>query len=117
MNPGWKDAGPPDSEPWDAAKADDLIGRLVLVGITYLDPSGEETGRAQFFGHVASADADAGILLKLAGSRDGDRVTLPPDLSALEPAELGIYTLSTTQETVTDPDFTATFRVTRGAEG
>jgi len=117
MSGGWEDACTVAGQPWDLAKADDLIGRLVLVGLTHLDPAGDETGSEQCFGHVVSADEHEGIVLKLAGSRDGERMVLPPDLSALHPAAEGNYQLSTTHETVRDPDFTATFRVTKRAEG
>lgn len=96
-----------DGEPWEDARAADLEGALVLVGLTFQRPEGET--REQLFGVVMQATRDAGITLRLGGSRAGEFYTLPPDLGAFEPADPGIYTLTETGDTVEDPDFIATW--------
>jgi hypothetical protein len=59
-----------------------------------------------------SVDPEAGIMLRLSGSRSGDVYTLPPDLRAFFPAPPGSYRLRETGEVVVDPDYTATWNIT-----
>ncbi|MDE7362838.1 MAG: hypothetical protein K2N38_12995 [Oscillospiraceae bacterium] len=81
---------------------DDLIGKTMLAGITYM--RGDEVEESvQLFGTVISAD-DEEIAVELA---DGKVWTLPPDLSAVQPAQKGIYRLKSTGEEIEDPDFTS----------
>lgn len=83
-------------------KYDDLISKTMLVGITYM--RGDEVEESvQFFGTIISAD-DEEIAVELA---DGKVWTLPPDLSAVQPAQKGIYRLKGTGEEIEDPDFTS----------
>ncbi|MBI4045834.1 MAG: hypothetical protein HY371_03365 [Devosia nanyangense] len=113
----WTTAGTDESNDWDEAKANRLHGLLVLVGITRLDPAGELVERENFFGHVVSTNSTEGIVLKLLGSRDGERYTLPPRLECFEPAEPGIYSLTSSDDVVTDPDFIATWTVRNAKNG
>ncbi len=101
---------------WDATKADEMIGLVMLIGLTYLDPSGEVEEQVQMFGHVTNADPRQGITVKLDGERDGELFVLPPDLEAIEPADPGTYRLRTTGEQVVDPDLLATFKITRPSD-
>ena len=94
---------------WDEVFAAELVGSLVLVGITYEDPAGPR--QEQFYGVVEAADPERGITLLLSGSRDGDRYYLPPDLRAFEPAPPGSYRLRSTGEVVLDPDFTSSWTI------
>jgi hypothetical protein len=112
-----QDTGEAEIEPWDAARADGMVGRLMLVGLTYVDPIGDILEQRQMFGHVVSADADAGIILALSGSGDGERFALPPDLSAITEATAGVYRLRATGEEITNPELLATFTVHSRAEG
>lgn len=96
---------------WDHALAEKLHGATVLVGITYEEPTGDRL--EQFYGTVMDADPEQGITLRLEGSRQGETYALPPDLRAFFAARPGSYRLRETGEVVEDPDFTATWSITR----
>ena len=96
---------------WDEEIASQLPGRVVLVGITTLDPDGQVMGVSQFYGTVVSADRRAGILLELGGARAGRSYNLPPMTDALHFAAPGVYRLRETGEEVENPDFTVTWSV------
>ena len=83
----------PPPEHWDEAFAKALIGKTLLVGLTFLDDEGEVTERQQFFGVVIEADDRDGILLDLLGEHDGDTYALPPQTSNILAAEPGVTSL------------------------
>ena len=85
-----------------------LIGKRVLVGITYVDQQPIE--RRQLHGRIVRIDATEGIVLALP---NGEEYKLPPDLDALRSAEPGEYELSETGEVVVDPDYTSIWRISR----
>ncbi|RRN66561.1 hypothetical protein [Caulobacter sp. 602-1] len=87
---------------WDADFAKGLLGKTLLMNLTFLDDDGEVQERQQFFGVVIDATEDEGIVLDLLGEHDGDTYTLPPQTSAIQAAEAGVTTLA--GET---PDFIA----------
>ncbi|OUM01564.1 hypothetical protein [Variovorax sp. JS1663] len=102
----------PDTRgPWDAAFASMLPGKLLLVGLTYLEADGTLIDKQQIFGRVLSATPQGGIQLRLEGRRGGERYVLPPDLQALQKAKPGEYQLPATGETVPDPDYTIVFSI------
>lgn len=88
--------------------AAELIGKTLLAGVTLLAADGTERGRFEVFGTVISAD-DEDIAIERA---DGTVYALPPDLEAIKRAQRGVYTLHSTGEQVTDPDFITTWTVT-----
>lgn len=88
--------------------AAELIGKTLLAGVTLLAADGTERGSFEVYGTVINAD-DEDIAIERA---DGSVYALPPDLEAVEPARGGVYTLRSTGEQVTDPDFIATWTVT-----
>jgi hypothetical protein len=94
--------GAADDAHWDAAFAATLLGKTLLMNLTFLDEEGEVQERQQFFGVVIDATLDEGIVLDLMGEHDGDTYTLPPQTSAIEPAEPGVTSL-----TGEKPDFVA----------
>jgi hypothetical protein len=98
---------------WDEHLASELIGKLVLVGLTQFNSDGSVDRKEQFFGIVQSADKNSGILLNLKGTRAGCRYNLPSDLRSYFKASPGNYRLRSTNEVVTNPDFTVTFSVHR----
>jgi hypothetical protein len=102
---------------WDEAIAESLVGKVVLVGLTYLEADGSLIEQQQFFGIVVSADSRRGILLSLKGQRAEEQFNLPPDTRSIEIASTGEYRLRATGEVVTDPDYTATFSITNQASG
>jgi hypothetical protein len=95
----------------EETKFDDLIGKHVLVGLTYENPDGSEGERQQFHGTVVSASAAAGIRLALNGESEGQQYTLPPDLRAFSLASPGKYRLRATGEIVSNPDYLASWRL------
>jgi hypothetical protein len=98
---------------WDDALGADLLGAIVLVGITRGSPEGDT--QEQFFGTVERADAN-GVELRLGGMREGDTYHLPPDPRAFYPAQPGSYRLRSTGEVLENPDFTATWTITTGSD-
>ena len=98
-----------DPQPqFDDRAASMVIGKHVLVGVTYLSPADEVFGHEQFHGTIVRASND-GIVVQLAGSEE--ERWLPPDLSRLESAAPGEYRLRSTGEVVVDPDFLSTWHV------
>jgi hypothetical protein len=104
-------------EVWDQTLADALIGKVLLVGITYLTKQGDFIEQRQFFGQVRLTDPRKGILLALQGSRTGEEFNLPPDTRSVSKAEPGEYRLRSTGEVVVNPDFTVMFTVSKGGNG
>jgi hypothetical protein len=94
---------------------DDLIGKKLLIGLTYTSKDGKVLEQSQLHGRVASASEHTGILVKLDGLRAGESYKLPPDLRSFFPAKAGEYTLRSTGEVVVDPDFMANWIVTKGS--
>ena len=104
----------PDDESWDDEFARRLVGRTMLVGITLLNPSGEQ--HTQCHGRVTMVERNRGVFMRLEGTRDGEEYSLPPDLSAITPAQPGSYRLRLTGEVVEDPDYLATWTIHPRAE-
>jgi hypothetical protein len=96
---------------FNASLANDMIGKVMLVGITYINPDGGLQSQAQFFGVVLSANDEQGIKLKLAGQHEGQDYNLPPDTSCIWKADPGVYTLSESKEKLENPDYICTWEV------
>lgn len=96
--------GEPDPD-FDEELASGYIGKYLLVGITRLDHEGNLLSRLQLHGEIVAATAD-GIDIELHGTNEGKMWRMPPFLSDLCLAEPGIYELSSTGDTVENPDFT-----------
>ena len=104
------DPGDPPPE-FDAALAATMIGKRVLVGITVEDRRGQLKRQEQFHGVVVAASRESGIQLELQGARAGESKWLPPATNFYERAAPGIYKLRGTGESVSDPDYTCTWRL------
>ena len=91
---------------------DELIGKVLLVGITYYTHDNEYIEQKQFYGTVTEANDDL-IRVK---QKDGTDFTLPPDLSSTKRARQGEYKLRSTGEVVVNPDFLATWNLNRAKE-
>lgn len=94
-----------------------LVGRRLLVGITFVDDAGQLIRREQAFG-VVSEVADGVVTVLRAGTSAGeadgadpDPLLLPADESSFRPAPPGTYRLAGTGEEVIDPDFLTTWTV------
>ena len=68
---------------WDAAFAASLLGKTLLMNLTFLDDDGEVQERQQFFGVVIDATPEEGIVLDLLEGRQ------PPPASSDLPALAG----------------------------
>ena len=86
---------------------EDLIGKVILVGVTYTDAHDNIHCRKQWWGTVEKASMREGISVSLRNSSDA--CVLPPDLRAIRRASPGEYRLKESGEIVTDPDFLATW--------
>ena len=100
----------PPPEHWDESFAQGMVGKTMLVNLTFLDAEGEVEGREAFYGVVITADAEEGILLDLLGPQDGDTTTLPPQTSNIRAAEPGLYPLSG-GESVENTDFLSSWTI------
>ena len=87
---------------------DELVGKVILVGITYYTKDNEFVEQKQLYGTVVEAN-EKHIRFK---QKDGSLFTLPRDPSSTHRAHPGRYTLRSTGEVVVDPDFTAEWNVT-----
>ena len=87
----------------------DLLGKTILVGITYYTKDNEFIEQKQYWGTVIEAN-DRQIRFK---QKNGDVFWLPPDLRSTKPAPKGEYRLHSTGEIVVDPDFTSVWIVNR----
>lgn len=96
-----------------------LVGRRLLVGITFVDDAGRLIRREQAFGVVCEvadgvvtlARADAGAADTGDGGDGSGTVLLPADESSFRPAPPGTYRLAGTGEEIVDPDFLTTWTV------
>jgi hypothetical protein len=102
------------NELWDEAVISDIPGKLLLVGLTFLDTDGKPSQQEQYWGRVTRVDQRDGIELMLQGSREGETFCLPPDTRWMKPASPGDYRLRSTGEVVTNPDYTVSFTVQKG---
>lgn len=98
-------------EHWDDELAAALVGKTLLVGVTYCTADDQVVRREQFHGVVISADPRQGIVLELDGARRGERHDLPPMTQVFQRARPGEYRLSATGEVVHDPDYLATYTI------
>ena len=80
---------------------DELVGKILLVGVTYYTSSNEIIEKKQFYGTVTEANESV-ICIKQS------------DLSSTKRARPGEYKLRSTGEIVTNPDFFATWNLIKG---
>jgi hypothetical protein len=99
-------------EVWDNNLAHRIVGKVVLVGLTYMGADGAVSDQQQFFGTAVSADPRKGILLTLSGVRSGEQFNLPPDTRGIDAAAPGEYRLRATGDVVVNPDYTVEFSIT-----
>ncbi|GAB3245726.1 hypothetical protein [Kineosporia babensis] len=85
-----------------------MVGHRLLVGITFLDESGNVTNAQQFCGRVLEV-ADGVVVVERPG--EPEPAVLPADVAAYRKAQSGRYTLRDTGQIVIDPDFVSTWQV------
>lgn len=96
-------------------KAKEMINKRVVIGLTYLDQSGEVIDSEQMYGKVTSVNPDS-VKVELEGLREGEIITLPRDLRAFKKAEPGVYTLKCSGEEVENPDYATAWNITKPPE-
>ena len=87
----------------------DLIGKTILIGLTYYTADNEFIEQKQHCGKVIESN-ETQILVEL---NNGETFWLPPDLSSTKIAPPGEYRLHSTGEIVVDPDYLTTWNVNR----
>ena len=89
-----------------------VIGKLLIIGITYYKHDGTFIERKQLYGKVTNVYKDS-IAVELEGTNAGTIFYIPRNLRALLKASPGIYELKSTGELVTNPDYTTMWNVTK----
>ena len=84
-----------------------VLGKTILVGITYLDSQGDLIEQIQFSGTIIRADEHSGIVIKKANVNE--TFALPPDINSISVATPGEYRLRSTGEIVVNPDLLTTW--------
>ena len=90
----------------------DLIGKTILIGLTYYTADDRFIEQKQFWGTVKESNK-TGILVQL---NNGECLSLPPDLSSTKIAPPGEYRLRSTGEVVLNPDYLTTWNINREVE-
>ncbi|MBT5926370.1 MAG: hypothetical protein HOH33_07100 [Verrucomicrobia bacterium] len=94
----------------DESNADQYIGKVVLVGVTFENAQGEMVHMQQWAGVIRTYSNQKGILVDLYDTEEP--CSLPPFPDLLEPAEPGIYRLRSTGRVVERPDYLANLSCT-----
>jgi len=95
----------------DESKASKYVGKTVLIGLTYLDHNEELIEQRQCVGTILTFSNEQGIRIRLQGSNE--MFDLPPDQRGIRMAKPGTYRLRSTGEEVVNPDFLATWTITK----
>ena len=90
----------------------DLVGRTILIGLTYYTADNEFIEQKQYWGTVVESNEER-ILVRL---NDGEVFGFPPDLSSTQIASPGEYRLRSTGEIVVNPDYLMTWNIIRPKE-
>jgi hypothetical protein len=104
-----------DRPTWDPETADGLLGKIVIVGLTYCDHDGEVVEQTQLHGEIVAADERDGVGIERADT--GELFWLPPDLRAYREAAAGEYRSLATGEVIVNPDLMTTWTVTAAPPG
>lgn len=88
----------------DTGRAEDYLGKTILVGITYVDRDDKVVDQIQWHGTIEAIDP----LLQIRVAGSAEVRTLPPQVEDAAPGE---YTLRSTGDVVSNPDFLATWTV------
>jgi hypothetical protein len=94
---------------FDDAEAQKMIGKTILIGVTYYDHTGKETAQRQWHGTITAATQTRGIVVSL--NNDTNPCVLPPDLNGIPRAKPGEYRLRSTGEVIVDPDYLTTWQM------
>ena len=87
-----------------------LVGKTILIGLTYFEADGTFIEQKQMFGTIKHFDKNNGVSVEL---EDGGSYSLPPDSKAIAPAKRGEYHLRASGKIVKDPDYLCTYTITK----
>jgi hypothetical protein len=93
---------------------DELVGKTILLGLTFADSEGNVLERVQRHGVIDSADPERGVAVRFVAPGqpwDGELYRLPPNLASFSEAAPGAYRLRSTGETIVDPDFISSWEI------
>lgn len=85
----------------------EMIGKVVLVGVTVRSRKEEIIGQEQYFGTVLRISERDGLIIRRGDT--GEELWLPPAIHLYEPAKPGEYRLRSTGQIVSNPDYVASF--------
>lgn len=88
---------------FDAAQAEKMIGKTVLVSLTCMNDFGDLEAFEQFVGEILRVTNDDGLVLLRADS--AEEFSLPPDLDHYLAAKPGDYKLAESDVIVSNPDY------------
>ena len=95
-------------------KAKAIIGKTIVIGLTYYDHNGGFIEIKQMHGKIRTANNKEGVGVLLENRQnEGELFWLPNDLSAIKKAEKGIYESKNTGEVVEYPDYISTWEITK----
>jgi hypothetical protein len=94
---------------YDTTKADEIMNKHVIIGITKLDKEDVIIERIQMHGNIIRVDPNKGVTILLEPSKE--EYVLPPDLSAFHEAPPGEYRFTSTGEIVVNPDYMTTWTI------
>ena len=83
----------------------ELVGKVLLVGITYYTADNELVEQKQFYGRVIRS-CDKEVCIQ---QNNGKELSLPGELGSTKRARPGEYRLRSTGEVVVNPDFLSTW--------
>jgi hypothetical protein len=89
----------------DPIRVKELLGKTLLIGVTYESHTGDIIERKQAFGPITEISRKGGIVIR--DQISGATFALPPDLQQLHQAPKGSYTLKPSGLVITDPDYTS----------
>lgn len=99
--------GPETQEADRADRLKALVGKRVLVGITYLDAGGDIVEQEQISGLIVDASARGGV--EVERDENAGPFNLPPVPDNFFPAPEGRYRLRASGRFVVDPDLLSTW--------
>ncbi len=91
----------------DSVDVSTVVGKYLVIGLTYVDHQGEVTHQAQLHGRVDRVEKHC-LIIK---GPSGEEFSMPADIRAIEPATPGLYRFRSTGECVEDPDFMMTWTI------
>ena len=103
-----KESSSGDSQVITEADAAELIGKHILVGLTYMDADQKPMSQTQLHGVVVRANPREGIVLR---QSDGSEYALPPTREGFEEGQKASYRLRSKGEVVEDPDYVVSYIV------